>query len=308
MKIIKVIQKAFVLFVIATYIASLSYQLTKSELSKNTVILTKTSEDYGFIINSNLQSVDLFKAKLLQMKWKGKIDNLIRELSVIDKQYNDKSVIDLKSFTGVYLTLAALLMIATFFVCFLKMFAFQKNKQSLVKVKNKLKINLETGNNKEKLTEKIFEQKGCSTLSLNEKTKAENKCFLDDRKQQLQCLIPKNNKNKPTVSKIDSSFIKSSEKLRHISQISTPNYTLPTRSTIITDNKINGFQVEDDSIILDSRRNLQPKRNHFHTISTSTVTDIEGFSIKHKPVTQYSAKIIERGLIKRSCFSPTSEK
>lgn len=30
------------------------------------------------------------------MKWKGKIDNLIRELSVIDKQYNDKSVIDLK--------------------------------------------------------------------------------------------------------------------------------------------------------------------------------------------------------------------
>merc|ERR1719376_778958 len=33
MKIIKVIQKAFVLFVIATYIASLSYQLTKSELS-----------------------------------------------------------------------------------------------------------------------------------------------------------------------------------------------------------------------------------------------------------------------------------
>ena len=30
------------------------------------VILTKTSEDYGFIINSNLQSVDLFKAKWVE--------------------------------------------------------------------------------------------------------------------------------------------------------------------------------------------------------------------------------------------------
>lgn len=83
---------------------------------------------------------------------------------------------------------------------------------------------------------------------------------------------------------------------------------MPSRSTVITDNKINGYQVEDDSTILDSRRNLQPNRNHFHTIATSTFTDIEGFSKNNKPVTQYSAKIIQRGVIKRSCFSPTSEK
>jgi len=308
MKVIKVIQKGFVLFVSATYIASLSYQLTKSELSKSTVILTKKSEDYGFVINSNLQNVDLFKAKLLQMKWKGKIDSLIRELSVINKQFTEKFVFDLKSFTGIYMILAAVLMIATFLVCFFKMLPFQKKQQSLIKVKNKLKINLETGNNKEKLTEKIFEQKGCSSLNLNENTKVENKCLLDVRKQQLQCLIPKNNKNKSTVPKIDSRFIKSSKKLENIVQIPTPNYTLPSRSTVITDNKINGYQVEDDSTILDSRRNLQPNRNHFHTIATSTFTDIEGFSKNNKPVTQYSAKIIQRGVIKRSCFSPTSEK
>ena len=57
-----------------------------------------------------------------------------------------------QSFTGIYMTLAAVLMIATFLVCFLKMLPFQKKQQSLIKVKNKLKINLETGNNKEKLT------------------------------------------------------------------------------------------------------------------------------------------------------------
>lgn len=57
-----------------------------------------------------------------------------------------------QSFTGIYMILAAVLMIATFLVCFFKMLPFQKKQQSLIKVKNKLKINLETGNNKEKLT------------------------------------------------------------------------------------------------------------------------------------------------------------
>ena len=110
-----------------------------------------------------------------------------------------------------------------------------------------------------------------------------------------------------TVPRIDGRLIQNNQKLECINLIPTTHQTLPGKSTVLTSTTLNRLQKQDGSIVLESSRNIRPNRNHFHTIATSTVANIESYGKKQQPLAQYSAKIIQRGVIKRGYLSPTSE-